>query len=164
MQAYRGRLVMSDRVQRPFWLHQLAEYLIGFSMVAVSVQLPTPVVPVALGGLVIVNAAIVNGPMSAFDVVSRKVHRWIDVVLIAAIAVVAVLPWFDIDVSSRSILLLIAAVLAVVWWYSSFETRPERGARRVRDASERADEIGRRAGRLVGDGVNAWRRRKRDDV
>jgi hypothetical protein len=151
----------SQRARRPFWLHQVAEYLIGVVLVAAGVQSPSPVVPAVLGGLVLVNAAIVDGPVSAFDAVPRRVHRWIDVALIAGIAVAAVLPMLDIDVGTRVLLLLVAGVLTSVWWFSSFEARRRRTPATT-GSGNRADDIGRSAGRAVGRGVNSWRQRRGD--
>ena len=91
----------NERARRPFWLHQIAEYLIGTVIIAAGVQSPSPVVPSVLGGLVLVNAAFVDGPVSAFDTVPRSIHRWVDVVLMIAIAVAVVLPVLDIDVGTR---------------------------------------------------------------
>ena len=155
----------STRAQRPFWLHQVAEYLIGVVLVAAGVQSPSPVVPAVLGGLVLINAAIVDGPVSAFDAVPRRVHRWIDVVLIAAIAVAAVLPLLDIDVGTRVLLLLVAGVLTSVWWFSSFEPRAPAHATTAGSVATPAIVSTRSAaapGRAVGRGVNAWRQRKGD--
>ena len=60
-----------ERVRRPFWLHQAAEYLIGLVLVAQGLQSPTPLVPTLAGGVVIVNAAVVEGPLGAFRLVPR---------------------------------------------------------------------------------------------
>ena len=37
---------MGERAMRPFWVHQLAEYLIGIALVAQGMQDISPVVPV----------------------------------------------------------------------------------------------------------------------
>jgi len=152
------------RAQRPFWLHQVAEYLIGAVVIAAGVQSPSPAVPAALGGLVLVNAAVVDGPVSAFDSVPRAVHRWIDVGLIIALAVAGVLPALDIDVGTRVLLVLVAGVLSSVWWFTSFEPSDRKRSRAARSGAtrsgDRADDIGRAAGRAMGHGVNAWRRRR----
>ena len=50
---------------RPFWVHQLAEYLIGISLVAQGMQDIEPLVPSLAGALVMVNAARVVGPAVA---------------------------------------------------------------------------------------------------
>ena len=112
-----------DRVLRPFWLHQLAEYLIGMVLIAMGLQSPDPVVPTVAGGLVVLNAAFVEGPLGAFRAISRRTHRRLDLVVIGLLVVAAVLPWLEVDNTSRVTMVVIAVVLAVVWWNSSFERR-----------------------------------------
>jgi len=125
-----------DRVLRPFWLHQLAEYLIGMVLIAMGLQSPDPVVPTVAGGLVVLNAAFVDGPLGAFRAISRRTHRRLDLVVIG--------------------LLVVAAVLAVVWWNSAFTRRaPADPARPV----DRTEVIGRSAGRLAGQAAKAIRDR-----
>ena len=144
-----------DRVLRPFWLHQVAEYLIGLALVAMGLQSPDPLVPTVAGGLIVVNAAMVDGPLGAFRAVSRRTHRTIDLVLIIGLVVAAVLPW-GVDNASRIMLLVVAAVLAVVWWNSAFTKRaPADPARSV----DRTEVIGRSAGRLAGQAAKAIRDR-----
>ena len=115
-------MARDDRVLRPFWLHQVAEYLIGLALVAMGLQSPDPLVPTVAGGLIVINAAMVDGPLGAFRAVSRRTHRTIDLVLIIGLVVAAVLPW-GVDNASRIMMLIVAAVLAVVWWNSAFTRR-----------------------------------------
>lgn len=133
-----------DRALRPFWLHQGAEYLLGLVLVGQGVQSPTPTWPALAGGLVVLNAALVDGPLGAFRAVSRRLHRWLDVIVIAALVAVAALPFLDIDNTSRLLLAGVAVILAARWWTTRFEkvvvTRREG---RVGDAAGFA-------GRLVG--------------
>ena len=56
---------MAERAMRPFWIHQLAEYLIGVALVAQGLQEKDPLVPAVAGVLVIVNASVVRGPLGA---------------------------------------------------------------------------------------------------
>ena len=140
---------------RPFWLHQAAEYLIGLVLVAQGLQSPTPVVPALVGGVVVVNAACVEGPLGAFRLVSRRTHRWVDLAVIGVLVVAAALPWLDVDNTSRLLMVIVAVILGVVWWNSSFEppvTRPREP--RV----DRSEAVGRVAGRAVGNTVKAARR------
>ena len=62
---------------------------------------PDPVVPALAGGLVILNAAVVDGPLGAFRLFSRRAHRIADLVVIGVLVVLAVLPWLDVDNASR---------------------------------------------------------------
>ena len=68
--------------KRPFWMHQMVEYILGVALIASGLQSPTPIVPGVLGLLIIVNAAITKGPVGAFRVISKKVHRVVDVFVI----------------------------------------------------------------------------------
>jgi hypothetical protein len=151
----------NDRGGRPFWMHQLAEYVLGGVLVAQGLQSPTPVVPAIAGGVIMVNAAIVRGPMSAFRTVGRRTHRALDVVVIAAVLLASVQPFVDVDATARVVLAAIATVMAFIWWQTSFAEKVRR--RPAISADEgRSTEVGRLAGRAVGDGVNMVRRfRKR---
>ena len=140
---------------RPFWLHQVAEYLIGLALVAMGLQSPDPVVPTVAGGLIVINAAMVDGPLGAFRAVSRRTHRTIDLFLIIGLVVAAVLPW-PVDNASRLIMVVVAAVLAVVWWNSAFTPRAPADPSRPVD---RTEVIGRSAGRLAGQAAKAIRDR-----
>lgn len=147
---------MVDRLKRPFWMHQIVEYVLGMVLVAQGLQSPTPAVPAAMGGLVVVNAAIAQGPASAFRLVGRSLHRLLDVIVIAVLVVAAVQPMVDVDLAARLLTAGIAVVLAFVWWQSSFAERARREP--VSMDGGRGSEVGRMAGRIVGDGVNAVRR------
>ena len=38
-----------EGAQRPFWMHQIVEYLIGLVLIAASFQAPKPMVPAVMG-------------------------------------------------------------------------------------------------------------------
>lgn len=147
---------MGERGKRPFWMHQLVEYILGGALVAIGVQSPSPMVPSVLGAAVMFYAAATKGALSAFRVLDRRVHRWMDGVLVAIVVVAAAQPWVSIDSGTRLIMGGVAAVYAVVWLGSSFEERPGRIARAKAAASglDRSTELGKKAGRFVGNGVN----------
>ena len=110
--------------KQPFWMHQIVEYLLGGALLAQGLQSPEPVAPALAGLLVLANAATVRGAaFSAFRLVSRRVHRVLDLVVIAAVVVLAVQPWIDADDGLRLVMLGIAAGLGFVWWRSSFAER-----------------------------------------
>jgi len=155
--------VKPSRPKRPFWLHQLAEYLVGIVLVAQGLQSPTPALPAAAGALIVVNAALVAGPLSAFDLVRRSLHRVLDVVVIAAVVIAAVQPWVEVEASARATMVGVALVHGFVWAQSSFaEKQPRAGRAPIGVEDGRGAEVGRLAGRIVGDGVNLARRlRKR---
>lgn len=151
-------MARDDRMLRPFWLHQVAEYLIGLVLVAMGLQSPDPVVPAVAGGLIVVNAAMVEGPAGAFRAVPRRVHRILDLLLIGLLVIAAAIPWLEVDNASRMMMAVVAVILAVVWWNSSFERRIPRDPGIPIDRSEA---IGRGAGRLAGHAAKAIRDRRR---
>lgn len=148
-----------DRARRPFWLHQAAEYLLGLVLVLQGLQMPEPVLPSAGGALVLLNAATARGPLGAFRLQSRSVHRVADLVVIGVLVAAAAQPFVDIDPASRGVMAVIAGVLAVVWWYTDYAARAARRARREAQAGPRSEELGRSAGRVAGNLVNEWKRR-----
>ena len=143
-------------------MHQLVEYVLGAVLLMSALRNPTPAVPAVIGGLIMAHAAFTKGPIAAFQAIHRRVHRWIDVGLIAVEVAAAVQPWFSIEATGRLLLGAIAFVHAFVWWNSSFATRATRRERRARRPAvadeDRSTELGRRAGRMVGKGINAAKR------
>ncbi|HSB86193.1 MAG TPA: hypothetical protein VLD86_07795 [Ilumatobacteraceae bacterium] len=151
---------MAGASKRPFWMHQVVEYILGGALIASGLQSPTPVIPSVLGAVVMLHAAVTIGPAAAFRVMGRRVHRVVDVGVLAAEVAAGAQPWVDLESATRVTILGIAAVHLFVWWQTNFAERVKsRGA----DAeADRSTEIGRIAGRLVGNSVNAVRR-QRDD-
>jgi hypothetical protein len=183
-------------VKRPFWIHQIAEYVLGLLLVAQGLQSPAPLVPSIAGGLVVMNAAIVRGaPLSAFRLVSRTQHRVLDVVVLAVIVVLIVQPWIEVIPADRLIMTGIVVVMGFVWMNSNFIEKVPRAQRKAAKAAGAptsatatapttaagagtplapptgdpvdiggvdngsvGGDIGRKAGRLVGNGINAAKR------
>jgi hypothetical protein len=145
-----------ERNWRPFWLHQSAEYLVALVLVASGLQSPDPLWPALAGLLVLANTAMSGPPLGAFKAFGRPLHRRLDLVVIGALVVIAVLPILSIDSTSRLIMLLVAAVLGVVWWGTNFATERRRSAMTT---GFNAETVGRSAGRLVGRAGQAWRKR-----
>lgn len=152
-------MIEIERARRPFWMHQLVEYLIGIVLVSLAIQSPTPAVPAVMGALVLVNSAVAIGPAGAFRLVPRRLHRSLDLVVMVLLVAAAVQPWFDVESTGRLVLGAIAFVLFFVWFHTDFDDREQRRERRAARARPSSEELGRRAGRIVGDGVNAVRRR-----
>ncbi len=146
-----------DKLKRPFWMHQLAEYVLGVVLVAQGLQSITPVMPSIAGGLIMANAAVVRGPLAAFRGISRRLHRILDVVVVVAIGAMAAQPWISIEGSTRLIMAAIAGVFGFLAWQTNY-TEKIRTRAPISAADGRSAEIGRLAGRLVGDGVNAAKR------
>jgi hypothetical protein len=109
---------------------------------------------------VMLNAAIVRGPVAAFRVVGRATHRVLDVVVIAVVLVAAVQPVIDVESTARVVMAAIAGLMAFIWWQTSFAEKVRR--RPPISANDgRSTEVGRLAGRAVGDGVNMVRRMRK---
>jgi hypothetical protein len=109
-----------ERSGWPFWLHQLAEYLIGGVLVASAWYSPEPAVQAVLGGLIIANAAFADGPAGAFRVIGRPLHKWIDVGIMLLLLVAALQSWVDVDTTGRIALPLMSAALFVLWLKTDF--------------------------------------------
>jgi len=141
-------------------MHQVVEYILGGVLVAQGLQSPTPAMPAIAGGLIMANAAIARGPLAAFRLVTRTQHRFLDVVVIALVVAFGVQPWIDVEGTTRLIMIVIAGVMAFVWWQSSFLEKPKRhpGRAPITVDGGRGVEIGRLAGRAMGDGINAAKR------
>lgn len=144
---------------RPFWIHQGAEYLIGLGLVAAGFQNPEPAFPVIAGALILINAALVDGPLGAWRAATRPQHRWADVAVMAVIVIIAVLPFLDIDATSRLMMIGAVALMGVFWWTTNFAT-PAQRRRSAVDNPNRSVELGRAAGRLVNFGRSATRKRR----
>ena len=151
---------MAVSSKRPFWMHQLVEYILGGSMVAAGLQSPTPVVPAVIGVIVMLHAAITVAPLGAFRVISRKLHRFVDIAVIGLEIAAGAQPWINLDSATRFLMIGIALVHLFVWWNTNFAMRVKSPA--VSAEGGRSTEIGRIAGRLVGNGVNAVRRPRGD--
>lgn len=151
---------MAVSAKRPFWMHQIVEYILGGALVASGLQSPTPLVPSVVGGIVVLHAAITIGPLGAFRFITRRVHRVIDVAVIAVELLAGVQPWISLQSGTRIIVVGIAFVHFFIWWQTSFAERTKSPP--VSAEGGRSTEVGRIAGRLVGNGVNAVRRQRGD--
>ncbi|MFZ9629229.1 MAG: hypothetical protein ACO3C1_07735 [Ilumatobacteraceae bacterium] len=164
-----------DAGKRPFWMHQLVEYILGGGLVAAGVQSPEPVVPAAVGGLLLLYAACTKSSIAAFRLLSRRVHRVGDPVVVLVEAAAAAQPWVAVDVAGRAAIGAVAFVHLVVWWQSTYTERVPRQQRRAaartaagavapstapgEPAGDRATDVGRSLGRAVARGIVAARRR-----
>ncbi len=99
-------------VGRGFWLHQIVEYLIAAALILISAQSDYPIVTSAFGIALLINVTITDGPLSAYKIISRKIHRIIDWLYVVALIVGALA--LDIDQSTRSTLFGVAIALVVI--------------------------------------------------
>jgi hypothetical protein len=142
--------------KRPFWLHQLAEYVLAGGLLATGLRGDDPLLPVVLGVALALNAACVDGPFGAFRVLSRRAHRVIDIVILAGMVVALVLP----GTGSRWVIGGVALVEAFVILNSNYAKRVKRSAPvQATAGGGRSEEVGRMAGRMAGLGVQAYRKR-----
>lgn len=155
-----------ERVRRPFWTHQLIEYLLGLGLISVAIQMPQPAVPAVLGLVIILNAAITKGAAGAFRWTSKGTHRLLDLVVMVLLLAGALQPWVSLDNTGRLLLGAVAFVLWFVWFHTDFTETVSRRERKAAAAasggSDRptSEQIGRGAGRVVGGGVNSLKRWK----
>jgi hypothetical protein len=142
-------------------MHQLAEYIIGGALVASGLQSPTPAVPAMVGGLIMFNAAITRGGLAAFQWIHRRIHRYLDLGIMAVIVIAAVQPWVSVDSGSRTLILVFGVMFLVVWFGSSFTEKAKKPkGPTAPKGGDRSTDLGRTAGRLVGSGVKAARAAK----
>jgi hypothetical protein len=159
-------MVQIERVRRPFWTHQLVEYLLGIGLISAAVQMPQPAVPAVLGLLIILNAAIAKGAAGAFRLAGKRTHRLLDIGVMLLLVAGAVQPWVSIDNTSRLLLGAVAFVLWFVWFHTDFTEKVPRSARKAATGAAAdagrptSEDIGRGAGRVVGGGVNSLKRWK----
>lgn len=146
---------------RPFWIHQLSEYLIGIAMVAQGLQERDPLVPAVAGMTIIFNVAIVHGPLGAFKWVGRTLHRWLDLLVMIGILAAALQPWFTVPSGARLVMLVMLVPLGFLWYYTDWAERVSRRERRVERAGVQSDAVGRSAGRFAGNAVKAIKKRSR---
>ena len=142
------------RPQRPFWIHQLVEYLIGIMLISFGIRSPEPSVPAVMGVVIMLNAAVATGGAGAFRIVSPKLHKKLDLVVMMLLLVAALQPWISVDNTARLVLGAMAFVLWFIWFHTEFTTRQERRTNKDKPTSE---QLGRTAGRVIGNGVNSVR-------
>jgi hypothetical protein len=106
---------------RSFWLHQLVEYAIAMLLIIMSAQTRRPLVPVLFGVALLINVAVADGALSAFKLLSRRSHSFIDWAIIVGCLISAVI--LDVDVAGRLALLGVGLVLAVIGLGTNFAKR-----------------------------------------
>jgi hypothetical protein len=152
-------MASADTPRRSFWVHQAAEYLIGVALVASGLQSPSPVVPAVLGGIVILNAAVVDGPLGAFRAVGRRTHRVLDVCVLVLLA--AGVLWPGVDAATRVVVLGLGIVMAFVVAKTNYAPKHSRATSGDGSAGpgSRSERYGRTAGRVTGLGVQSAKRK-----
>jgi len=103
------------------FLHQLVEYGLGFGIIVSSAQQPDPAPAAICGVLVVLNAAVTVGPLSAFRWVGHQLHLTLDVALIWLMLGAA---WLADDGTARFMLVAYAMLLGAVTYV--FRPRDDR--------------------------------------
>ncbi len=142
--------------KRPFWLHQLAEYVLAAGLVMSGLRGDSPTVPVALGLAMAINAACVDGPIAAFRGLSRPAHRVVDILIFLAMVVALFVP----GVGSKWMIAGVALVQGFIILNTRYTKRTKRAPVAVADGGGRSEEVGRMAGRAAGLGIQAYRKRR----
>ena len=139
-----------ERVGMPFWIHQTVEYLMALIVLSQGVQAGVPVPAGIAAGALVLLAATAHGPLGAFRIVRRPVHRIADIVVAVALAVLALLSRNEIGTGGLVLLGGSAAVLLLLVWRTSYA---EPRKRQMPTLPSNAEDFGRSAGRLVGKGI-----------
>jgi hypothetical protein len=136
--------------KRSFWLHQVCEYVVAGFLASAATQSSQPVPLALLALLVLVNAATVQGPISAFQFVSRSIHRVFDIAIIATMLATAVLT--DLNASARITVIGLTALLAMIVIGTNYAKSEPRVRTRSRTATspDRSEEFAKNAGRAAG--------------
>ena len=156
-----------ERVQRPFWMHQIVEYVLGVALIMTAVQQPEPAIPAMMGLLVLLNAAIAIGPAGAFRLVPRRLHKQLDLVVIGSAVLHggATVLEHRLDRPAdhggdrcRDVLHLVPQRLHV-----ARGSQGQAGSKAAARGGQRpvdSETVGKSAGRIVGEGVNSLKRWK----
>jgi len=143
-------------VKQKFWAHQLIEYILGLFAIAAGAQAPKPLWPCVAGILLLFNAACTDGPLAAFHLVPRRLHRLFDDLLVVAFVVMGIFAP-DIDTTGRVVLFGIAFILAFITWRTDYS---KKSPRPPGTNTDRPEQFGRTAGRITGNAISSWRNRK----
>ena len=75
------------------WLVQLCEYVIGFALAMSAANSVSPVALAVVAIAIIVNAAISDGSLAAFHVLTPRTHRAVGIgIAVSAVVIAAVAP------------------------------------------------------------------------
>jgi hypothetical protein len=163
----------------PFWIHQVAEYGIALVTASSGARTSNRLYPMIAAAVVLVLAATADGPLSAFRSISRRTHRIADLSVAGVFAVGAVALRSRMGSSAFAIVLGAGVLLAALSWRTDYRPKPVKVKRPRRQppeselseqrpskpagpiiGNERAENIGRSAGRVAAGGVRAWRARR----
>jgi hypothetical protein len=154
-----------------FWVHQLVEYLLGAMVVTQAVQSPHPALPLVAGAIVLLMAATADGPLAVAKVVSRPLHQWLDLAVALALGGVAAGFRSQFDGPGVVVTAIVAVTMAFLFLRTDYRPKPmkrpraerlaDERAARAQAGSERAEQIGRTAGRAAAAGLASAQRLSR---
>jgi hypothetical protein len=140
---------------------------LGIVLISQGLQLREPMTLTLSGVAILINAAVVTGPLSAFGWISRPAHQIGDLLLMLLMMFLGLQPLWALDTTSRSILVAVAVVMFMLWRMTDYSAPSERRPRSPRGAhtpvqphnSGRPDaqQYGKAAGRAAGGIVRRWR-------
>jgi len=124
----------SDVGRVPFWIHQLVELLLGLLLLVQGARTGQhTVVLVSLGGVLLLLCLCSDGALGAWSLIGRRLHRVLDLVVVAALALSPLVLGLD---HALPIVILEAAAAAMLWlafrteWRSSATRKAARRASR----------------------------------
>lgn len=148
-----------DATVLPFLSHQVIEYIAGIYLLQVGAQAKggrAATVCYVLGGLVLAAAAFSGKPLGGGRLISRAMHRFVDVALIIAVAAAPFVFDFADRASTMIRMELLAFALAALAWFTNYNP-PQPGMGRDIARGLR-DQASRRAGAYVGRRMSRRRR------
>jgi FtsH-binding integral membrane protein len=143
-------------MKRPFWIHQLVDYILGIVLMAQANEAPKPIVPLVVGLVVLINAACVDGPLAAYKGLSRPRHRIADIVLTVIVLAIGI-AGYGLKGSNQTTFIAVAILWAVVILGTNYTPKAKR---EKIPRNQLSTEAGKVAGRAVAGGINSWRGRK----
>jgi hypothetical protein len=123
----------ADRRHLPFWIHQLVEYVAGAGIAWTGARASgaAQAVVVTAGLVLVLLAAVSDGPLGAGRLIGRRAHRAADGVIVVAAAAGGVTLAATDHVGAAVVVLVTGALVAYLFLRTRYERRPPR--RRVRD-------------------------------
>ena len=115
--------------KRPFWAHQALEYVLALALLSHVLRVDDGLWPRLLAAGLLINVAVVDGPLGAFRLVTRKQHRVADVLLATGAVVLGVQWWVELSTLTRVVLLGIGVLLSALIPITQWESRPPRWRR-----------------------------------
>jgi len=143
----------------PFWIHQALEYLCGLLIVSQAIHASSVTLPVIAGAVLILLGATADGPLAAFRLVARGLHRVLDIVAIVLLAGALALFGRDGDGAEVGLVAGAIVVLVALLFRTNYAPKPVKVKTRKPAPGASADdgglseEVGRKAGRAVAAGV-----------